>query len=236
MPGFAEFVGIACFSFGLQTILLSVRDGMQQPSRAPSAVAYALVAVVSFYSVVGLVFSELFEKAPNGVEQMIIQNLPVDQPIATLVIACSAAVAALSMPLPMFPLVELLYMYAIYLLPSTQSLSGGRSAALAAQRTVILRLLILLVTSSTACFFQGFASVAGFLGCLTIISSQLLPPLIHLRLCSWPAMSSAQHSKDRSFLVYWRLSVDIGFALLGGASFVYFTWLTGRQLALGTGS
>ena len=42
-------------------------------------------------------------------------------------------------------------------------------------------------TTRHAAAWQEFAAVAGFLGCLGIVSSQLLPPMIHMSLCTLPA-------------------------------------------------
>lgn len=183
----AIFFGIASFSFGLQTTLLPVQDGMRQPSRAAEAVNISLVAIVSLYIAVGLGLSSLYSQATKGVQQLILLNLVDSGALATAVQGSSALVALLSYPMPLMPIVEL--MPALLASAVGSSSRGGGTTAGTAAGTMAgsaVRLAILLTTSLLALTLQQFGIAAGFVGSLSIISSLVLPPMCHLKLCAWP--------------------------------------------------
>jgi amino acid permease len=115
--------GIICFSFGLQTTLLPVQEGLREPSRAAVAVHWSLAVIVLLYAGVGLGLGVLYGKAPpHGVQQLIFLNLPRGSPLALAVQCGSALVALLSYPLPLMPLVQLL--------PPRETACGRMCAAL----------------------------------------------------------------------------------------------------------
>lgn len=189
---FALFFGITCFSFGTQSTLLPVQDGMMHPQRAAEAATYSLVAVTSLYAVVGAGLATLFWQAPDGVEQLILLNLPTPSPIATLVQLTSAAVAILSYPFPLMPVIQLLPA----LLPAfgqqqPEAKASRRSHGGTSDVGAGARLATLATTTSLALLLQQFGVAASLCGCLNIISSQILPPLCHLRLCVAPALERA---------------------------------------------
>merc|ERR1712113_1195482 len=62
------------------------------------------------------------------------------------------------------------------------SMDGARN--LAASRERRLRLGLLALTSCVAGSVHQFGLAASFIGCLTMMQGQLLPPIIHLRLRS----------------------------------------------------
>ena len=175
---FAIFFGIASFSFGLQMTLLPVQDGMRRPSHATNACGYALCIVVTSYLVIGLLLAWLYSSDLDGVQQLILLNLERSSLIAAVVQYTSALVALLSYPLPLLPLIELL-----------SSLVCGACAP-SFTRDAALRLTTLLSTTLIAQRLPQFGIAAGLAGCLCIVSTQLLPPLCHLRLCSWPSEGS----------------------------------------------
>ena len=55
---------------------------------------------------------------------------------------------------------------------------GGGEAA--------VRLSLLATTTLLAVGMPQFGIAAGLTGCLCIVTSNILPPLCHLRLCTWP--------------------------------------------------
>ena len=103
---------------------------------------------------------------------MIIMNLPSDSISATVVILCSATVAVLSLPLPLFPLVELLTMYVDYVAPQSRRMSHESLEEYEGKRPVLLRLAILLFTSCCSTVLQARAS------CTVLVTTSNLSPLV----------------------------------------------------------
>ena len=81
---------------------------------------------------------------------------------------------------------------------------------------------MLFISTVVALAVPNFGRIASFLGCLNIGFSQCLPPLLHLRLRT----SRLPPSPRKTFLT----AVDVGLAILGFTTLVYFTVLTGRSL------
>ena len=95
---FALFFGIASFSFGLQTVLLPVQDGMASPEAAPAAVISAVGIVVFSYALVGVALVWLYDADHSGIEQLILLNLPHKTLLASAANYASAAVAVRAGP------------------------------------------------------------------------------------------------------------------------------------------
>mmetsp|Transcript_33892 Transcript_33892/g.89183 ORF Transcript_33892/g.89183 Transcript_33892/m.89183 type:complete len:187 (-) Transcript_33892:192-752(-) len=184
---------------------------MAQPQRAATALAVALLAAGLLYAVVGFALAWLYEHAHEGVQPLIILNLPHDSAFGLVVNWCTALVALLSYPLPLMPVVQLLK-------PRTSA--SGRSSD--PRGETYLRLFLLLLTTFLTLAVPNFESFAGFLGCLNIAFAQVLPPLVHLRLRSLRLPSGVGK---------WALVlVDTFMALLGLATLLYFSILTGSSL------
>ena len=73
--------------------------------------------------------------------------------------------------------------YPLLMLPVIQLLPARLPPAIHGAR---LRLGFLACTTALALLLRQFALVASLCGCLTIFVCLVLPPLCHLRLCSWP--------------------------------------------------
>jgi len=164
---FADFIGVAAFSFGYQVIVLPVRDSMARPERAPAALAIASIVVTCTYLAIGVGGAALFWRA--GVKQLILLNLDASTLIAQVVYVCSATVAVLSVPLVFLPLVAIVKPIFI----------SERAPTFAED---VLRSVLLLGTTTIASVIREFGLLAGLIGCLTGFYAQLLPPLIHLRM------------------------------------------------------
>ena len=232
--GFAQFFGIAAFSFGVQSVLLPVQDGMSDPARAPEALVRALVAVVLAYVLVGVMLSTLFCSASaGGPKPLIILNLPRPSTVASLVQTSSAAVALLSYPMPLLPLAELVVNLGSHscLDPLLRHREEGTSAMVRAN--LLARFGLLGVTSTAALTLRSFGALAGFVGCLGLLTANLLPPLLHLKLCSWPRLCAATtgmaHPPSRAAATAWVL-LDTVLVLIGCLAFAYFSALTGAQM------
>ena len=216
--GFASFFGITAFAFGgTQATILPVQDGMARPRRAAGALATAQLIAGALYVIVGVVLASLYERAEGGVQPLIILNLPRhSEHITPILNWCTALVALLSYPLPLMPVVQLL----------SPSSSSDAKSHLFLLRESCLRLSLLLLSTLVALCIPNFGRIAGFLGCLNIVSSQLMPPLLHLRLRTLRFPAS-----PRKLIL---LAVDLTLSLLGLCTLVYFTLLTGRSLASGS--
>lgn len=219
LAGAAAFFGIAAFSFGTQTMILPVQEGMREPKRVGEALSIALVAVIALYVMVGAGLGQLYESAEGGVQQLIILNLTPGTAVALAVETCSAAVALLSYPLPLVPVVQLL-------LPACAGCAAPK------RREDAVRLALLGFTTAVAVFVPNFGAMAGFLGCLNVTMAQLLPPLLHLKLISVRAWHDATLPTDGG--ARWRrgaaVAGDAALLLLGGATLVFFSSLTGATL------
>ena len=100
---------------------------------------------------------------------------------------------------------------------------------------------LLALTTAVALALRQFGIASGLCGCLAIILTQVLPPLCHLRLCTWPpapptAATAAtdpwpplrerrqqwvmQHPAGRQPL---GAAIDVALIALGLGTFVYFT-------------
>jgi amino acid permease len=169
LSGVASFFSIAAFSFGMQTNLLPVRGGMREPHRAPEVVSFALVVVVCVNSGVGVGLAWLYAGGGRAVEENILLNLPPHTLLSICVQLSTAVVSVLGYPLLMLPVMQLLPAR----LPPAWHGSG-------------LRLGFLACTTVLALLLREFALVLSLCGCLTIFVCLVLPPLCHLRLCSWP--------------------------------------------------
>ena len=228
LAGAAAFFGIAAFSFGTQAMILPVQEGMREPKRVGEALSIALVAVIALYVLVGAGLGQLYESAQGGVQQLIILNLTPGTAVALAVETCSAAVALLSYPLPLVPVVQLL-------LPACAGCAGIKPK----RREDAVRLGLLGFTTCVALFVPSFGAMAGFLGCLNVTMAQLLPPLLHLKLISMRAWQQ-QHGDDPSLSLpsgggqKWRrgvaVAVDALLLLLGVATLLFFSSLTGATL------
>jgi amino acid permease len=180
LSGVASFFSIAAFSFGMQTNLLPVRDGMAEPTRAPEALTLAVIVVVGANTAVGVGLAWLYAGGGEDVEQLILLNLPPSSLPAYLVQASTAAVAILGYPLPMMPVMQLL---PARLPPALRTEgSDGRGAVAGAGA----RVGFLAITTALALALREFAVVASLCGILAIFVCLVLPPLCHLRLCSCP--------------------------------------------------
>ena len=220
----ALFFGICCFSFGLQMTLLPVQDSLREPSRASAAVHYSLILIVLLYALVGYGLGALFARAPpRGVEQLILLNLPQPSPLATAVQCSSAAVALLSYPLPLMPLVQLMRARLAscgrlrFCCRKLQQKPLAGDSLLPAEAGAVVRLGTLVLTSLLALVLRQFGIAAGFVGSLSIFASLVLPPLCHLRLCAWPPGGMAPRRSGAAAL-------DVALVSLGMVAFMVFTY------------
>ena len=205
--GFAAFFGIAAFSFGTQCTILPVQDGMRQPRRAGTALAASLLVVTMLYACVGVALALIYAHASGGVRPLIIMNLTPGSAEALVVEVCSALVALLSYPLPLMPVMQLL--------AGLVQTSGEPAAADGgAGRDRALRLALLVGTTAIALAVPDFARIASVLGCLNIAFSQLLPPLLHLRLRSLRMAPGARRTAH--------VAADTVLVALGGGCLLYF--------------
>jgi len=208
--GFASFFGVAAFAFGgTQATILPIQDGMALPHEAAGALLVALMIAGALYAVVALLLASIYEYSEEGVQQMIILNLPKHSGFGFAVNSCTALVAVLSYPLPLMPVVQLL------------TPPAGSSPSSDAR----LRLSLLVVSTAVALAVPNFGRIAGFLGCLNIAFAQCLPPLLHLRLRT----AHLQQSPRKRLLE----AIDVALTSTGVATLVYFTLLTGRELLAG---
>lgn len=213
ISGVASFFSIAAFSFGMQTNLLPVRGGMREPYRALEVASLALVVVVCANSGVGVGLAWLYAGGERAVEEIILLNLPPRTLLSLCVELSTAIVAVLGYPLLMLPVMQLLPAR----LPSTI-------------RGAWLRLGFLACTTALALLLREFALVLSLCGCLTILVCLVLPPLCHLRLCSWPHADrspSGVGAKRQPLTA----ALDAAVFVIGACAFAYFT-LAAIQSAL----
>ena len=282
LAGLAAFFGIATFSFGVQMMVLPVQEAMAHPNRVGDALALSLSAVVIIYVLVGGGLASLY--ASEGVQQLVILNLPPGTLTATAVEACAGLVALLSYPLPLMPVgqpvarpvcpagpppaticppvapkaqalatrpgapperrlearrglsqpasdrpkVEACPVFrpqvVQLLLSPLERLGKGLPPA---SREPLLRLLLLAFTTATALLVPNFGAIAGFLGCLNVAAAQVMPPALHLKLVSLRALEASPRGA-----IYAKLGVlrDALLLLLGVATLLFFSLLTGKQL------
>ena len=217
--------------FGVQVMILPVRESMADRSQVSKALAWAVGSVVAVYLVVGLTLSVLFSAADEGVEQVIILNLPSGSPTSTIVQATSALVAILSYPIPMMPLAELLGAFSCCI-ETDGAVPLDATPTATASATTRLRLALLALSSCTAVAMPHFGTLAGFIGCCSVMVSNVLPPLLHLRLISWPALSEARDERSPLATISFAVALDACLLALGVGAMTYFTALTGAQLVL----
>ena len=96
-----------------------------------------------------------------------------------------------------------------------------------ASREPLLRLLLLAFTTATALLVPNFGAIAGFLGCLNVAAAQVLPPALHLKLVSLRALEASPRGAIHAKLGVLR---DALLLLLGVATLLFFSLLTGKQL------
>ena len=196
------FLGIALFAFGMQALVLPVCDGMRERERAPSALLLACSLVTGFYLVMGFGLARLFAGSAGGVQQLIILNLPDQTAVKALVCCCSALMALLSYPLMAMGVVQLL---------RGAGLLGAPDAEDGIRRELLLRVALLACSTGVAAVMREFGLIAAVVGCLTLVNGQLLPPLLHLRICGVDAPGKyAQHAAINGLLI-----------VLGLAAFVF---------------
>lgn len=208
LTGLATFFSIAAFSFGMQVNLLPMRESMAEPHRALEAVSLTLLLVVCANATVGVSLAWLYAGGERAVEQIILLNLPPHSLPAYLVEGSTAAVALLGYPLLMLPVMQLL---PARLPPAMREAGAG------------LRLGFLACTTSLALLLREFALAASLCGCLSIFVCLVLPPLCHLRLCSW-AGGGAKRQPGAAAL-------DAVTLVVGAWSFAYFTAAALRSVA-----
>jgi amino acid permease len=214
LSGVASFFSIAAFSFGLQTNLLPVRDGMREPHRALEVAIFALVGVVCANAAIGVAFAWLYAGGEHPVEQIILLNLPPDSLSAYFVEISTAAVALLGYPLLMLPVMQLLPAR----LPPAMRAAGASPG---------LRLGFLACTTALALILREFALAASLCGCLTIFVCLVLPPLCHLRLCSWPpadtSLADSGGGGRGTKCQPAAAALDVATLFVGTCAFAYFT-------------
>ena len=188
------FLGIALFAFGMQALVLPVCDGMRERERAPSALLLACSLVTGFYLLMGFGIARLFAASADGVQQLIILNLPDQTAVKALVCCCSALMALLSYPLMAMGVVQLL---------RGAGLLGAADAEDGVRRELLLRAALLACSTAIAAAIPKFGLIAGVVGCLTLVNGQLLPPLLHLRICcvDEPPARYALHAAANGLLI-----------------------------------
>ncbi|EOD28632.1 hypothetical protein EMIHUDRAFT_234772 [Emiliania huxleyi CCMP1516] len=135
--GFADFLGVAAFSFGGQVFVLPVRDAMARPRLAATAVGVSTAAILAVYAAVGAGGASLFWRA--GVKQLVLLNIEPGS-LLTGILGCLANLSALLLP----PLIHL-------------RLRGRRPAS--AARPAAVR--TALAATDALLLLAGFASCAG---------------------------------------------------------------------------
>lgn len=201
LSGIATFYSIAAFSFGMQVNLLPIRDGMREPRRALEAASLAVVVVACANSVVGVGLAWLYAGGGRVVEEIILLNLPPHSPISLCVEVSTAIVALLGYPLLMLPVMQVIPAR----LPPEMRGNG-------------LRLSFLACTTMLALLLRQFALVAALCGCLSIFVCLVLPPLCHLRLCTWPPVDSPASTRRPL-----AAGLDAATLVVGACAFAYFT-------------
>jgi amino acid permease len=113
-----SFVGVSVFCFGLCSLAFPVEESMQRRNEFPTAVLWCLVFVWTLYVLLGDGGAILFAAAPNGIQDNILGNLPVDSKVALVVRLAMAGVSLLTYPLTLVPPAQ---MIEHYLLSYTQT-------------------------------------------------------------------------------------------------------------------
>mmetsp|Transcript_79833 Transcript_79833/g.239165 ORF Transcript_79833/g.239165 Transcript_79833/m.239165 type:complete len:118 (-) Transcript_79833:385-738(-) len=114
------------------------------------------------------------------------------------------------------------------MLPVIQLLTPQRtesvlpSQASTSTRDLAVRLSLLLLSTLIALLVPDFGRIASILGCVNLAGCQVLPPLVHLRLCS----SRLEKSNKRTALI----TLDVMLVVIGVATLGYFTLLTARSV------
>ena len=243
----AAYFGVAAFCFGTQALVLPVQESMARPAHARRALGLALSFVVLLNVAIGSLLSFWYGSSDEGVQQLILLNLQAGSPLSAAIESASAAVALLSYPLPLMPVVQLLtspvegdtrladrgceHKSAPLLAAARSPLERARRRATASwwpQGEDAIRLALLAFTTTVSLLVPNFGAVTGFLGCVNLANSALLPPLIHLRLVALERQSCTWGYRRG-------VVVDVLLILLGAATLMFFTALSGRALLLGGG-
>ena len=218
LTGIATFFSIAAFSFGMQTTLLPVRDGMREPHRALEAASFAVVVVGCANAVVGVGLAWLYVGGEGGVDEIILLNLPPGSLLSAFVEISTAIVNLLGYPLLMLPVMQML----LTRLPPAIRVAGAG-----------LRLGFLACTTVLALLLSDFAVVASLFGCLSIFVCLVLPPLCHLRLSSWPPAHRPPPTGGNGSARVQPVAaaLDATILIVGACAFAYFTAVALRRAA-----
>ena len=87
----------------------------------------------------------------------------------------------------------------------------GADGTDSAAREYAFRTLLLSCSTATAAAIPKFGLIAGVVGCLTLVNGQLLPPLLHMRLCC----------RGRGQSEWLHLAINSLLILLGVAAFIF---------------
>ena len=170
--GFAVYFGVAVYCFGGTPLMFPVKESMED-QRAKSfrrAHQMALLLTSLAYCVVGVGLAVVFARTAGGVPANLLQVLPRESRLASVLRLSFLVVTLLTLPLNFVPLAQLV---------EGKVFRDGGSVA----QTCALRLLLLAVVVAVAAAVPDFGLVVSLLGCFSVtVLSFVLPPLFMLRI------------------------------------------------------
>lgn len=87
-----SFLGVSVFCFGLCSLAFPVEESMKKKGEFNTAVMFSIVFVWTVYAIVGDLGALLYAHDPSGIKDNILQNLPTDSIVASVVRFCMAGV------------------------------------------------------------------------------------------------------------------------------------------------
>jgi amino acid permease len=91
-----SLLGVCVYLFGFNAMVLPMQKDMKDPSKAMEAVVIAAAGVLVFYLVTSTALVALYADAAGGVRGNILQNLPTDSMLASIVRLSMGAVSMYS--------------------------------------------------------------------------------------------------------------------------------------------
>lgn len=204
---------------------------MKNKSHINKVTVTALLFVWIVYVIVGDGLAILYINDPNGLQENMLKNLPESSSIATIVRITMALTCLTTYPLTFIPpatMIEQLiiqnlsfwglngrYRYRSIFPNNEKGDNVEHEENISTSMRLLVRGILILFTTVTSRLVPCFGDVIAVIGCFTVsILSFIMPPLLHMKLVSYPNYIS--DTSKFSFLMdysYDAFMLSLGFIL-----------------------
>ncbi|KAK8800339.1 hypothetical protein WA171_004972 [Blastocystis sp. BT1] len=169
----AKLFGVVCYSLGIAVIGPTSYNTMKKPEQYFKALVTSVVIAVLVYMSLGVLGAMSYNRAPGGIDPLVINNIPSSNIIYYICCIGICFVAYFSYPVAVFPGI-------LALESGIKESEEGEGYFVKNWKRIVLRIFMTLVVTVISIVFPNFKGVVSLIGCLTIsFVTFVFPPLIH---------------------------------------------------------